>query len=412
MQTVIYQAASIRGPQKTKEPVAPWRCMNFSTSIMCHQRKQEWNSPITRWIVLWVTLILLLTSAGPAFAGAGAGNPTGPSASAAPANATPNASLTTNQIPTSYSIPNTNNLLSVVGSVSVAGVQMANRFIPYAEGMALLLGAIGIVWTGIIVLLSQADIWGNVLKPMFITAITTGFAMFMLIDYSVFAPLVVDGFIDAGQILVGVPSGQNHSELSSMLGMTSTTSLEILKNMAAQFDFANYPSTWAAIEAIPGMIANFVLDVLTAIPMYAIFLVEYVIFLIVYLAFQFAIGVAIAVGPVFIPFLVLPITRSLFDGWFKMLIVSGLYMMTSTVIVGLLFSMSIAMSSDLSLNMNTASGVADHFGQLLLLIVFGLFSIIALFMTHSFAHSIAGNVNLGGLNVAGTAAKKAAGAVL
>ena len=394
MQTVTFPAALTASEQNTKGTLDFLHGVNSSPSAMRQRRNL-----LARWIVLLMTLILLIMGAEPAFA------------STTSANVTPNASSIQNGIPTSYSIPNTSNLLSVVGSVNVAAIQMANRFIPYAKGITVLLGAIGIVWTGIIVILSSADIWGNVLRPMFITAITTGFALLILFDYSIFAPMIVDGFIDAGQILVGIPAGQNHSELGSMLGMSSVTSIEVLKNMARQFQFSQYPSTWDALLAIPGMICNFVLDFFTAIPMYFFFLLDYVIFLVVYLAFQFAIGVAVAVGPVFIPFLVLPITKSLFDGWFKMLIISGLYMMTSTVIMGLLFSMSVAMSADLTVNMNSPAGVADHFGQMLLMLVFGLFSILALFETHSFAHAIGGSVNLGGMNAAGKAAKVASGAL-
>lgn len=309
-----------------------------------------------------------------------------------------------NVLDTSQTTVNTSSLLSVVRGAITVGETMAARFIPYAMGLTAILGAITLTFLGIMILLSQADVWHMGLRPIFITIFTIGLTIFFLKAYSYLTTAVVDGFLFAADILVG-GSGSNGPIATVMNAFQNDffAQLHMLSTLISKISFSG--GLWNEVEQFFMILGNFIIDLFSIAFATLILGLLYVVFLVLYLLYQFVVAIAIAVGPVFIPFLAMPATKSLFEGWLKMLIMSGIYLMTSTVIVGL-----VGTSLDTYIAQFTvpSSGIVLNAGLYIEMCILDLVSILALFKTHEFAHAIGGNVSLGGMNIAGTAVKVAA----
>lgn len=327
--------------------------------------------------------------------------------------ATANASAAANNAPykdmlgDSTSQPDYNSLLNIVTTILKSGNAMAGNFIPYAMNITELLGAIAFVWLGIMIMLSQADIWHMGLRPLFTLIFTVGFAMYLLWAYQAVTTAVVDGFVDAGNILVG-GSGAGNAFLVVMnhFGDDFSTMIELMTKTANKAVSGDWFGAVLVnfIENMPNMLIDFIVIGVTIL----VFGILMALFVIIYLLYQIVVGIAVAVGPVFIPFLVLPVTRSLFEGWVKMLVMSGIYLMTSTVIVGLVGSAIDQYASQMTAHL-TFNGTGLNLGLAIELIILEVVSILALLKTHEFAQAIGGSVSLGGINVANGIAKLASG---
>ncbi|AEK58680.1 hypothetical protein Atc_2032 [Acidithiobacillus caldus SM-1] len=97
--------------------------------------------------------------------------------------------------------PNTKTLFSFKNAVMLTANVMAARFIPYAKVIATLLGTIAFIWLGILIMLSQADIWHMGLRPLFMLIMKVGFTFWFLSDYSYLTTAISDGFLFAANRL-------------------------------------------------------------------------------------------------------------------------------------------------------------------------------------------------------------------
>ncbi|OFC37976.1 type IV secretion system protein [Acidithiobacillus caldus] len=309
--------------------------------------------------------------------------------------------------------PNTKTLFSFKNAVMLTANVMAARFIPYAIGIATLLGTIAFIWLGILIMLSQADIWHMGLRPLFMLIMKVGFTFWFLFDYSYLTTAVSDGFLFAANILTGVgsstASGSTIGAVVQALFKDITTMESIMSEFTKKAIFSGGNFFSDAIHLMLNLpndlLDGLIIDVTTLIAF-----VVFILFLVLYLVYQIVLAIAIAVGPVFIPFLILPETKGLFDGWLKMLIMGGIYLMTSTVIVGLVGTAMVTYVSQMNTQL---SGTGDflNLGTFVELIILEFVSIGALLKTHEFAHAIAGSVNIGGINPGGAIAKGAKRAV-
>ena len=298
---------------------------------------------------------------------------------------------------------------SFIKNTMAVGQHMANNFIPYAMELTALLGAIAFIWLGIMIMLSQADIWHMGLRPLFILIMTVGFTVWFLQSYDWLTTMVVTGFTFAGDIIIGAGSGaanaSNSGSVLAAFGHTLFQSLDMMTEATAKAAFSS-SNVFGDIIHFLENIPDTLLDDAVIMFSTAMFAILYILFVVVYTLYQVVIAIAVAVGPVFIPFLILPVTRSLFEGWLKMLLMSGIYLMTSTVIVGLVGGVMVTAIAGI-----TASG-PGNFGFNLLsvldLAILELVSLLALFKTHEFAHAIGGSVSIGGMNAAGGIAKMGA----
>lgn len=307
--------------------------------------------------------------------------------------------------------PNTNTLFSFRNQVMETAVTMASRFIPYAKGLATLLGVIAFIWLGIMIMLSQADIWHMGLRPLFMLIMKVGFTFWFLSDYSYLTSAVEDGFQFAANILTGASAGASNgstiASVASVLFHDVTTMFSLMGQLIDKMTPTG--NIFSMIGEFFVNIGNVVIDEFAISVSIAIAIIIFVLFLVLYLVYQIVIAIAIAVGPVFIPFLILPETKGLFDGWVKMLIMGGIYLMTSTVIVGLVGTAMVTYTQELNSTL-TGAGWVLNYGTYLELVILEIVSIGALLKTHEFAHAIGGSVSIGGINPGGAIVKAAKGA--
>ena len=296
---------------------------------------------------------------------------------------------------------------SIINVMQQTGVTMANRFIPDAMGLTGILGGLGFTWLGLMIVLSQADVWHMGLRPIFILVIYTGITMAMLEYYAIFSGDVVDGFIYAAGVLTSTTSGSGFSvvyKMFSVLGSIETALINSLNPNFHSMTLANIPenlgifftSLYRAFQNI-GIV----------VPMILIMLIIAFLFGMMFITFQIVIAVAIAVGPVFIPFLVLPITRFLFEGWLKFLIMSGIYYLAAIVVASLIGTGMLTFANNMVVMGTTLQGQVVNIGMAYELLMFEFVGVMAMFMVPSFAHAMAGSINLSGMDAGGAAAKLA-----
>lgn len=290
---------------------------------------------------------------------------------------------------------NSKQILSITQNFMIAGNTMAQRFIPYAYGLTSVLGAIAFVWLGIMIMLSQADIWHMGLRPLFTLIFTVGFAFMLLEMYSSITESVVDGFLFAGNILIG--GSGNGSAISTVINTFQSNFFHMIHFMTKVLNEGTISGPWwdVLIDVFEELF-NLVIDTTAITITIAISGILFLLFIVLFLSYQIVSAIAIAVGPVFIPFLVLPVTRSLFDGWVKMLIMSGIYLMTSMVIVGLVGTALDSFFAEMG--SPTQGGVFLNYVVYLELMILEIVSVLALLKTHEFAHAIGGSVNISGMN--------------
>ncbi|WP_031572292.1 type IV secretion system protein [Acidithiobacillus thiooxidans] len=298
-------------------------------------------------------------------------------------------------------------LIGIVTTVMVTADGMASHFIKYAEGIAGLLAGIAFVWLGIMIMLSQADIWHMGLRPLFSLIFVTGFTYFLLWKYNFFTSSVVDGFIFTAKVLIGGNSSKSVIvETIDKFQSNFFLMIHILTKTINEGHFSG--SLWSMAGEFFSNIFNFFIDTMAIGVTSLISLILFVLFIALYLTYQMVIAVAIAVGPVFIPFLILPVTRGLFEGWMKMLIMGGIYLMTSTVIVGLVGTALVSIAAQMG---PSTSGVMINYGAYLELVIFEIVGILALLKSHEFAHAIGGSVSIGGMNAGSALVKMGTGAI-
>lgn len=305
---------------------------------------------------------------------------------------------------------------SIIRTMQKAGLSMAVRFIPDAEGLASILGGIGFTWLGIMIMLSQADVWHMGLRPIFILAIYYGITLAMLEFYSMFSADIINGFFYAASTLTQTNSENGYSVAVQMFSNYGSVVTALWHSLNPHLTLSG------GITSLPNDISSLfstairgVQDLVLLVPWAFVLAISAILFSVLFITFQIVIAVAIAVGPVFIPFLVLPITRFLFEGWLKFLIMSGIYYLSAVVVASLIGVGMLAFAQDAQ-NLNamtnnigaaatTLESMNINMGIVAELGLFDMVGLLAMFMVPSFAHAMAGSVNLSGLDVGGGVAK-------
>ena len=296
---------------------------------------------------------------------------------------------------------------SIIHVMQQTGITMANRFVPNAVELTGILGGLGFTWLGIMIMLSQADVWHMGLRPLFILAMYIGITLAMLEYYAAFSTDVVDGFIYAAGVLTGTTPGSGFSvvyQMFSTLGSIETAMINSLDPHFHSMTFGNIPEN---IGIFFTTLYRAFQNVGMVVPIILLMMIIAFLFGMLFITFQIVIAVAIAVGPVFIPFLVLPITRFLFEGWLKFLIMSGIYYLAAVVVASLIGTGMLTFANNMVVMGTTLQGQTVNIGMAYELLMFELVGVLAMFMVPSFAHAMAGSVNLSGLDAGGGAAKLA-----
>lgn len=179
------------------------------------------------------------TSTSPGFPTSGLNaNPQTVSQNTVPANAPPTANTSAGSI----IVGNSNHPInyakyaSIIHVMQQTGVTMANRFVPDAEELTGILGGLGFTWLGIMIMLSQADVWHMGLRPLFILAMYIGITLAMLEYYAAFSGDVVDGFIYAAGVLTNTTPGSGFSVVYQMFSTLGSIETALVHSLNPHFE--------------------------------------------------------------------------------------------------------------------------------------------------------------------------------
>lgn len=296
---------------------------------------------------------------------------------------------------------------SIIHVMQQTGVTMADRFVPDAEELTGILGGLGFTWLGIMIMLSQADVWHMGLRPMFILVMYIGITLAMLEYYAAFSGDVVDGFIYAAGVLTSTTPGSGFSVVYQMFSTLGSIETALIHSLNPHFDSMTFGNIADNVGKFFTTLFRAFQNIGIVAPMILLMILIAFLFGMLFITFQIVIAVAIAVGPVFIPFLVLPITRFLFEGWLKFLIMSGIYYLAAVVVASLIGTGMLTFANNEVVMGTTLQGQVVNIGMAYELLMFEFVGVLAMFMVPSFAHAMAGSVNLSGLDAGGGAAKLA-----
>lgn len=219
----------------------------------------------------------------------------------------------------------------VVHSVEQAG-SGAGGYLLQPEGMKLfgLLAIISLAWMGIRVVLEEGDvsgIFGNLMRTLIMIGLTYWFLTPE--GYNLVFKQGIGGSLEA---IAGMmhPGGGTVSEsitaaVSQMIGHIAKLS-DVIRSWTGESD----PD---ALDYLLTFFSNL-------LPM--MFMLAAIIFLFFAAAVYFVMAlvslvmmhIALALGPIFIPWLLIPYTSFLFDGWLRFLIVAAMYKVVGAMIVG------------------------------------------------------------------------------
>lgn len=236
-------------------------------------------------------------------------------------------------------------------TIMVYGHDMCGRLMPYGMELFYGLALIMLSWQGVKIMLEQgvlSDVMGELLRSLFFI----GFVYWMLgtgtsqgyLD-NVITPItgLLDSVADTMASGDGTYSNSIVSGANAMLKMFEIPS-KIVDNL-----LKNSTGWWDTVSIISSNLLLFIIAVIQ----WALIAVSVAIYIMMAIAGMILLSLAIAVGPLFIPFLLFEPLRNFFSGWFEFFVGACLYKVVAAGFVGIISSTltSIAgqlMSPDLS----------------------------------------------------------------
>lgn len=272
------------------------------------------------WRRILGAFFLLIAMTAPAYAGSP--NPGGTSSPVAPSPTVQkmeaNSSL--------YSVKDT--LTGVVQHLNGQALQMAGRYTQTAKSLVVIMMTIMVSLLGLKIAFDVTGGLSGTFRAAGELLMIWGLVMWGLTDYAQLTGWIVDGFSSAANILTNsismtngfAPDYQGLDQMAQLM-------LDIRHlpwNSGATFSLIH----WSSI--IDSMVAS-----LFDIIMMVVLLFTSMITIIFFFISQAYISVAIAVGPVFLPWAIIPWTRRYAVNWIHFLIQGGMYRLIAPVMMDL-----------------------------------------------------------------------------
>jgi len=240
--------------------------------------------------------------------------------------------------------------LSVVTLILTSATRHATAMAPRLvdAGLSLLTGlaVIAVSWRMLTSILSGKDVRG-MLADVLIPGVTIGVIAYLIRDLDQLSFSFLAGIDWIANTLTETPAGS--SPLDAALGAQAKLALAVWEAISA-----DSPGWWEWLTNTSGGIGTLVMRLLTVAVMALVMAITVGMFIMS----QVLAGVAIALGPIFLPFLVLKQLSFIANGWIKFLFTAG-----TMKIIGLtMISFGAAMAGDL--NTLAANVVADKAAEL------------------------------------------------
>ncbi|MDE3207821.1 MAG: type IV secretion system protein [Pseudomonadota bacterium] len=218
-------------------------------------------------------------------------------------------------------------LPEVFNAMQQAGLDMAYRLIPDGQSLLHALLFLMLVMTGIKAVLEEGD-FGFLVAEILRLSIMWGVCSW-LVSLS-FYPMFVKDLSDTfTRIVLHLGSGERgvYAGISAFMHVADAL-YEHFYSSSRSVDSGLVEH----LGSLPGWLATVVLDGLC---LFAV-LFSAVIYVVLYAMSQMMLTVGVVLGPVFIPWLLLPAMSFMFEGWLRFMIVAGLYKVVGYVVIALM----------------------------------------------------------------------------
>ncbi len=198
-------------------------------------------------------------------------------------------------------------------------IQMGSLLLDDAFWLLSALTVIVLAWSGIKTLLNQGELT-DVLSDLIHAIIFWGIAAWFLREYRD----LMEVFVDTFNALVMRLTQSENAWLAGVSGFFSAANA-IFDGMTAMLKGMSWSQI---IENWGQLMFSAILYAVAALTLFFAGAVYFV----VYAASILLLAIGVAVGPIFIPWVVFEPTRSLFEGWLRYMIQAGLYKVTAAVL--------------------------------------------------------------------------------
>ena len=285
-----------------------------------------------RRLMLGLLAWVLLAMAAPVYAGGVNPNPTPQPGATQPSPASQR--LESNTGP--YSVKDT--LLTVTQHLNAQALQMAGRYTQTAKSLVLIMMTIMVSLLGLKIAFDVTGGLSGTFRAAGELLMIWGLVMWALNDYAQMTGWIVDGFTSAANIVtnsIAIKGGlsvdyQGIDQMAQIL-------LDIRHlpwNTGASMELIHWDSIMDSLVAM-------IFDLLMAL----VLLFTSMITIIFYFISQAYISVAIAVGPVFLPWAIIPWTRKYAANWVHFLIQGGMYRLIAPVMMSLATQVTTAVNN-------------------------------------------------------------------
>lgn len=230
-------------------------------------------------------------------------------------------------------------------TIMVYGHDMSGKLMPYGTELFYGLALIMLSWQGVKIMLEQgvlSDVMGELLRSLFFI----GFVYWMLgtgtaqgyLD-NVVSPIT--GLLDS--VADTMASGNGSYNNSIVSGATAMLKMFEIPNQIVENLLKGDPG-W--IDTISIIVTN-LLTFLMVILQWVMIGISVMIYIMMAVAGMILLSLAIAVGPLFIPFLLFEPLRNFFSGWFEFFVGACMYKVVSAGFVGIISSTLTSISGQL-----------------------------------------------------------------
>lgn len=224
-----------------------------------------------------------------------------------------------------------------INALQNAGNQVAKRALKLGNKLLWMLLIIAIAWFGIQVMLgveaaSFESAVGGFVSRIFIW----GLIAWLMKDYFPLTHAIVSGFSWLGTYLTG--GNASATKVAQTAGYFLPGIHLIHMGMVTFEAVKNLPWTTGSIWNLT-FSTHFLVSLVTMIFILALsggMFVAAILYIGIAMLSMLLVSVAIAIGPIFIPFFVLEFTSFLFNGWFRFLLVASMYRLVGGVIIAII----------------------------------------------------------------------------
>ncbi len=247
-------------------------------------------------------------------------------------------------------------ILKVQEALLAYGNQMCANIMPYGMELFYAFGLLAISWQGVKIMM-EGGVITEVIAPMLQTIFLIGVVYWMLGAGSAAGYLEVTGLV----------TNLLDSVADSLAYGGGTYGQSIISGANAMFKMLEIPQTildallvnstdW--YDTLKIVVSNFLVFILAGFQ-YLLIIVSVLLYLLMALAGLVLISLAVALGPLFIPFLLFDPLKNLFSGWFEFFVSAGMYKVIAAGFVGLITTTMLKVSSMVSMPPLETSSVGE-----------------------------------------------------